>query len=585
MNRKERRAAARKGSIPAAAGQSPGRAQQGGTLAHLLAPQNVSNTPGNDPSQLLSQGLALYRAGKLGEAEKVYDRLCSDFPRHPEGWHMKGVLRYVAGDMKGAVGPIEQADRLSGQKDPNIANNLGLTLVGLKNFREARKAFSRAVTLAPGFAQAWHNKAAALIPDEKYGDAVTALRKAIELAPGHAGSHAALGDVLMRLNRQEEAEASLREALRIDPQLSDCRANLAACLIDQIRLDEAVSELARLIDAEPDHAKAWYMRGNADALGGRNDASAEAFARARELQVKAFEQNGMRREKVYIQLSRRCNLRCTMCGHHIWESNEGFMSMELFEHVLDECAENGLFDIVILAAQGEPFLHPKIFEFLEYAVGRGFHVGIVSNGTPFNRERAERLADTGIDFMQFSFAGWDKESYETTYVGGKFEQVTRNLRHIAEALQKKRSRTQLTVKAVTSTDSVDFVRKTQDYLDRLGDFRVLPVTPNNFGGTMEIGRYDEDSGIYSYRDVRHSSLSVCKILMQSVGIFFDGRVTACGCYDANGQLEIGNITEESLKDIMTGKKFRRILKGFEKGSVGHIPLCNKCDDPYGAANL
>ena len=261
------------------------------------------------------------------------------------------------------------------------------------------------------------------------------------------------------------------------------------------------------------------------------------------------------------------------------------MTMELFERALDECAANGLFDIVILAAQGEPFLHPKIFEFLEYAVGRGFHIGIVSNGTPFTEERAERLAGTGIDFMQFSFAGWDKESYETTYVGGKFEQVTQNLRHIADALQKKRSRTQLTVKAVTSTDSSDFVRKTQEFLDNLGDFRVLPVTPNNFGGTMKIGKYDEETELYSYRDVKHSSLSVCKILTQSVGIYFDGRVTACGCYDSNGQLEIGNITQESLKDIMQGKKFRRILKAFEKGSVGHIPLCNKCDDPYGTANF
>jgi MoaA/NifB/PqqE/SkfB family radical SAM enzyme len=581
MNRKQRRAQMRGGGAPKAQ-PAPVAAAGGGTLSHLLA-RPAAPAPGE--REMLARGLALYRSGNFGEAEQVYRQILSGNPRNAEANHMAGVIRYLAKDYKNASHLIENAERYAAQPDPNMANNLGLALVAEGNFREARKAFDRALKAAPGFAQAWHNKAAALIPDERYEDAVAALSQARKLMPGHAETEAALGDVLMRLNRPQEAEPHLRRALELNPSLTDCHANLAALLIGEMRLDEALVELARIIKTEPEHAKAWFMRGNAEALAGRNDESASAFQAAREMQVRQFEATGFRRQKVYIQLSRRCNLRCTMCGHHVWESNEGFMTMELFAHALDECAANNLFDIVILAAQGEPFLHPKIFEFLEYAVGRGFHVGIVSNGTPFTKERAERLAGTGIDFMQFSFAGWDKESYENTYVGGKFDQVTRNLRHIAEALQKKRSRTQLTVKAVTATDSADFVRKTQKFLDTLGDFRVLPVTPNNFGGTMQIGRYDEERDIYSYRDVKHSSLSVCKILMQSVGIFFDGRVTACGCYDANGQLEIGDITKESLKDIMEGRKFRRILKAFEKGSVGHVPLCNKCDDPYGAANL
>jgi MoaA/NifB/PqqE/SkfB family radical SAM enzyme/Flp pilus assembly protein TadD len=584
MNRKQRRALEKKGGNPTA--RQPGQltpGSTGGTLSHLLA-GTPSNT-GPSIAEAMARGYALYREGRRGAAEKLFDQILARQPENAESLHMKGVLRYLENDFNNAVQFIEKAEQLQIKKDPNIPNNLGLALVGMKNFREARHAFDRALSLAPDFAQAWHNKAAALIPDERYEDAITALKKAAGLLPDHPETEAALGDILLRLGQQQAAEIHLRRALELKPSLTEARANLAACLIEQIRLDEAVGELAKIIAAEPAHAKSWFMRGTAEALAGRKDDSTNAFQMARELQVQEFEQRGFQREKVYIQLSRRCNLRCTMCGHHIWESNEGFMTMELFEHALDECAANGLFDIVILAAQGEPFLHPKIFEFLEYAVGRGFHVGIVSNGTPFTEERAERLAGTGIDFMQFSFAGWDKESYETTYVGGKFEQVTRNLRHIADALQKKRSRTQLTVKAVTSTDSADFVRKTQEFLDDLGDFRVLPVTPNNFGGTMKIGKYNEETELYSYRDVKHSSLSVCKILTQSVGIYFDGRVTACGCYDANGQLEIGNITQENLKDIMQGKKFRRILKAFEKGSVGHIPLCNKCDDPYGTANF
>ena len=58
-------------------------------------------------------------------------------------------------------------------------------------------------------------------------------------------------------------------------------------------------------------------------------------------------------------------------------------------------------------------------------------------------------------------------------------------------------------------------------------------------------------------------------------------VTACACYDSTAELKIGNIMEQSLADIRKGEDFRRILEAFRTGELSDVPMCGKCDDPFG----
>jgi MoaA/NifB/PqqE/SkfB family radical SAM enzyme len=39
-------------------------------------------------------------------------------------------------------------------------------------------------------------------------------------------------------------------------------------------------------------------------------------------------------DRVFVQISRRCNLTCSMCGWQIWKRNKGFMSVDLFKRVI-----------------------------------------------------------------------------------------------------------------------------------------------------------------------------------------------------------------------------------------------------------
>lgn len=279
---------------------------------------------------------------------------------------------------------------------------------------------------------------------------------------------------------------------------------------------------------------------------------------------------------INIQVARTCNLRCSFCSHDKWEKETGFMDYALFEQIIDKLRLDGIKTVCFVSAQGESLLHPRIFDMLAMALESWFETNLVTNGTPLNERRIERLAGLGLDAIQFSFAGWDKDSYERAYRGARFEQVSRNLSGMIAAL--KGTRTTLTINGVLhDRDGFD---RTRDYLLSLGaapDMIRLQL-PHNWGGTVKAG--ENQGGIYSHDKIDRSRFKVCPLLLSTPGIYVDGRVTACGCIDANGALGIGDIRTQSLTEMRQGEAYRSMVRAFEAGDVSGLPLCAGCEIPY-----
>ena len=68
-----------------------------------------------------------------------------------------------------------------------------------------------------------------------------------------------------------------------------------------------------------------------------------------------------------------CNLRCVMCFQidESFTSDSSFMGMmdiDLFKNIIDQAVEGGT-KAITLASRGEPTLHPKLGEMLEYCSG------------------------------------------------------------------------------------------------------------------------------------------------------------------------------------------------------------------------
>src|SRR3954469_2563506 len=88
----------------------------------------------------------------------------------------------------------------------------------------------------------------------------------------------------------------------------------------------------------------------------------------------------------------QCNLKCEMCPVVFREDGPAsgapaFLSMEVFQKTIGEFSH---LDELHLQGLGEPLMHPRFFDMVEWAAARGIRVSTNTNLTVLSPARAER---------------------------------------------------------------------------------------------------------------------------------------------------------------------------------------------------
>jgi MoaA/NifB/PqqE/SkfB family radical SAM enzyme len=140
-------------------------------------------------------------------------------------------------------------------------------------------------------------------------------------------------------------------------------------------------------------------------------------------------------EFIQIEPVGQCNLRCTMCPIQFRRDGPpwgppAFMDYGLYTRLID-----GFSTLKELHLQGlgEPTMHPRFFDMIRYAVGKGIRVSINSNFTLMTPDKAERLVASGLDTLHVSIDGASAETYERIRVFAKFKTVLRNMQLLLKA--------------------------------------------------------------------------------------------------------------------------------------------------------
>jgi pyruvate-formate lyase-activating enzyme len=281
-----------------------------------------------------------------------------------------------------------------------------------------------------------------------------------------------------------------------------------------------------------------------------------------------------------FQVSGVCNLKCVMCGGAQDLVPGRFMDTSLFERLCRDLWSQGMHSIIIAGAYGEPFLHPDIFHLLEFAKRLGFHIILSTNGNALDDAGVDRLAALELAHIQFSFAGWDQDSYSQTYKGGDFDLARRTLARLAKALRL-HGKTELLVNGVLTERDADAASRIRALLLDLGvhDTEIKLIPPHNFGGQILFPPKTPDRA--GTPPTQRRRAPVCQVLSQIPGILWDGRVTACGCLDHKGLLQIGHVDEASLVEMRAAPPFRRMVDAFRRADLSTLPLCETCNVPFG----
>src|SRR5947208_3651910 len=106
------------------------------------------------------------------------------------------------------------------------------------------------------------------------------------------------------------------------------------------------------------------------------------------------------------------------------------MKFGTFTQIVDQCV--GLQELH-LQGLGEPMMHPRFFDMVEYAVKKGIKVTTNSNLTLVNNRRAERCVTSGLHHLHISLDGATAETYERIRVRAHFEKIVANLERLLAA--------------------------------------------------------------------------------------------------------------------------------------------------------
>jgi len=267
-----------------------------------------------------------------------------------------------------------------------------------------------------------------------------------------------------------------------------------------------------------------------------------------------------------LEINSNCNYRCLFCPHGTGEMRNDLplMSLETAKKVLDELAKNKVYSIK-LNWRGEPALHPNLVEIIAYAKEVGIkEVQINTNASAFNEQRIKDLIEAGIDRVIFSIDATTPELYSQIRVGGDYQRVVNNIKtfdRVRKELRKLKPfiRVQMVRTDLNKHQVDDYKKMWQGIAD---DVRISDVTNRGQGDSLQVG------------DQISVGRTTCPQPWQRMMISCEGKVLMC-CSDWFEKIPLGDINQNSLKEIWKSKKLKEVRKRLKKVDYNFEP-CSSC---------
>jgi radical SAM protein with 4Fe4S-binding SPASM domain len=259
---------------------------------------------------------------------------------------------------------------------------------------------------------------------------------------------------------------------------------------------------------------------------------------------------------VDAELTNKCNMTCLFCDRQLMKRKQGFMDETLFRKIIDDIAENSPFVKAIKFSRwGEPALHPKFYEFLHMAKDLGLITHVTSNGLLLDPKKC-----SVIDSLNISMQGLTPEEYSKMRDTEHYYKLVNNI--IAILREKDRPFVNLSVTVLDeSEEEIEEFKKRWWFVDGIGMGQTSFVRVNN----EELLERQSWQG----------RAEPCDNVRTRLSIDWDGHVTPC-CADFDRYLTIGNIKENSIKELWNNERITKLREKFLSQEWKDIPFCKTC---------
>ncbi len=314
---------------------------------------------------------------------------------------------------------------------------------------------------------------------------------------------------------------------------------------------------------------------------------------------------------LYLETTNRCNLPCTTCPRTFEELEPpANMSFGLFCTIVDQFPNIAR---VVLHGIGEPLMVPHLPRMVRYLKQRGTYVLFNTNGTLLNERRGRDLIDSGLDELRVSLDAAEPQAFKQVRGKDAFQRIVNNVREF-RALQRRldgagpRVSLWLTGLRQTIVQLPSFIELARDidvrevHLQRLvyfsdgqglakpeqALFERLDASEAEFIREAEARAADygivfdasgaTEPGTSLRRRADSTPWSLCTRPWTLMYVTAHGRALPCciAPFSMRGydSFTLGDATQETLREIWNGDKYRAFRRGLMSGDPP--PSCAGC---------
>lgn len=268
-----------------------------------------------------------------------------------------------------------------------------------------------------------------------------------------------------------------------------------------------------------------------------------------------------------LEPSSACNLRCVMCFQtdktFTKKPYMGMMEFDLYRTIVDQAAEGGA-RAISLTSRGEPMMNKRFVDMLHYASEKKTFIDlkINSNGTWLDEEMCHGILSSDANVLVISIDAHTEQMYKEIRVRGNFDRVVSNVRRLFEIRSRQYPGSGLEIR-------ISGVKIRDDQNEN--DFRKFwSEMSDNVVYVHMQARWD------TYNNNPHPEKNYpCAFLWNRLYIWHDGTCNPCD-EDYKSQLRLGNIKEQSLRDIWHSPKMTEFRNRHMSGARKDIMPCDRC---------
>lgn len=288
--------------------------------------------------------------------------------------------------------------------------------------------------------------------------------------------------------------------------------------------------------------------------------------------------------RISVEPTNYCNARCPLCptGASQLRRKKGFMDMKLYKKMIDEVS--GKTSSIILWNYGEPFLHPHIFEMIDYAKNNKLHIVASTNGYVFySINQINKLANSKLDKLIVSIDGATDKTNAMYRKNVNYKKVISGLKKFMTIKRKTGQKLPLVeIQFIVMKHNQHEIPKIMKLAKRLGDaISLKKVNTLMVEGINHQDWLPDDNRLTRYKKniiekaiPRKQNFHNCPLVWYSIVVNYDGTINPC-CYDYQGEVILGDLNNQKVRDVWTGKKMQAWRKSIIRDRRNN-KICRNC---------